>query len=65
MNRVDELIVLADSSKFEGPSGNVACSLTDIDIVVTDDAISEKSVRMLDGAGVKLILARGSTYRRR
>jgi len=58
IDRADEIVVLVDSSKFDGPSGHVVCRLDEIDVVVTDSGISENHRKMLDKAGVKLIIAR-------
>jgi DeoR family ulaG and ulaABCDEF operon transcriptional repressor len=58
INRAEEIVVLVDSSKFDGPSGHVVCPLEEIDVVVTDAGISPQHVKMLDKAGVKLIIAR-------
>jgi DeoR family ulaG and ulaABCDEF operon transcriptional repressor len=57
IDRADELIVLLDSSKFDGPSGHVVCRLEDIDIVVTDKGISSKQTAMLKEAGIKVVIA--------
>lgn len=57
MERADELIVLLDSSKFDGPSGHVMCQLDEIDIVVTDKGINSKHRSMLEEAGIKVIVA--------
>jgi DeoR family transcriptional regulator, ulaG and ulaABCDEF operon transcriptional repressor len=58
MERADEIILLVDSSKFDGPSGHVVCPLQDIDVVVTDSGISSEHAKMLEKAGVKLVVAR-------
>ncbi|HEV7691700.1 MAG TPA: DeoR/GlpR family DNA-binding transcription regulator [Hyphomonadaceae bacterium] len=57
MERADELILLADSSKFEAPTGHLLCPLGDIDTVVTDRRISSQTRRMFRDAGVKVIVA--------
>jgi DeoR family ulaG and ulaABCDEF operon transcriptional repressor len=57
IERADEIIVLADSSKFTGPSGHVVCALEEIDVVVTDSGVGEGERRMLEAAGVRLIVA--------
>lgn len=57
IDRATELIVLVDSSKFNGPSGHVVCGLDQIDVVVTDTEIDERSRAMLTEADVKLIIA--------
>jgi DeoR family ulaG and ulaABCDEF operon transcriptional repressor len=58
IDRADEIVVLVDSSKFNGPSGHVVCPLEEIDVVVTDGGISAEHTKMLEKAGVKLITAR-------
>jgi len=58
MDRADEIIVLVDSSKFDGPSGHVVCALEEIDAVVTDSGISAEHAKMLEKAGVRLVIAR-------
>jgi DeoR family ulaG and ulaABCDEF operon transcriptional repressor len=56
IERADQIIVLVDSSKFEGHSGHVVCPLADIDIIITDSAIASKHVKMLAKADVKTII---------
>ena len=58
IDRADEIVVLVDSSKFHGPSGHVVCPLHELDVVVTDSGISAESAKMLEKAGVQLIIAR-------
>jgi DeoR family transcriptional regulator, ulaG and ulaABCDEF operon transcriptional repressor len=55
IDRADEIIVLADASKFNTPSGNVVCGLDEIDVVVTDASMSEKSRMLLESAGIQII----------
>jgi DeoR family ulaG and ulaABCDEF operon transcriptional repressor len=57
IERADEIIVLIDSSKFEGPSGHVVCHLDEIDTVVTDNGISQQHTKMLQAAGVRVVIA--------
>ncbi|URF45610.1 DeoR/GlpR family DNA-binding transcription regulator [Dinoroseobacter shibae] len=57
IGQADELIVLADSSKFEQRSSLVLCPLNRITKVITDDRISDKAAAMLDAAEVTLIVA--------
>jgi DeoR family ulaG and ulaABCDEF operon transcriptional repressor len=57
MDRADEIIVLVDSSKFDGHSGHVVCQLDEIDILVTDSGISAEHAKMLEKAGVRLVVA--------
>jgi DeoR family ulaG and ulaABCDEF operon transcriptional repressor len=58
IDKADEIIVLVDSSKFTGPSGHVVCGLEEIDAVITDAGIADDQRRMLEQAGVKLIIAK-------
>jgi DeoR family ulaG and ulaABCDEF operon transcriptional repressor len=51
----DELIVLVDSSKFQGASGNVVCALDQITTLITDTGVKEKHVAFLEEASVKVI----------
>ncbi len=55
MKRADELVVLADSTKFEGRSSLVLCPLERIDTVITDDKIGDRNAAMIEAAGVQLI----------
>jgi DeoR family ulaG and ulaABCDEF operon transcriptional repressor len=56
IERAEELILLVDSSKFQG-SGNVVCDLKEVDVVVTDSGIAKRDVAMLKAAGIKVIVA--------
>jgi DeoR/GlpR family transcriptional regulator of sugar metabolism len=60
IDRAEQVVVLADSSKFDGSSGQVVCGLEEIDIVITDAGITPQSTQMLQQSGVKLIVARES-----
>lgn len=57
IERADEVIVLADASKFEASSGNVVCALDEIDVIITDGRIKPKTADMIAKAGVKLMVA--------
>ena len=56
--RADELILLVDSSKFEAPAGHVVCALQEVDTVITDAGIRQEHVALIEGCGVKLIVAK-------
>jgi DeoR family ulaG and ulaABCDEF operon transcriptional repressor len=45
IDRAEQLILLVDSSKFRGPSGNVVCGLEEIDVVVTRCGYRARSPR--------------------
>lgn len=55
--RATELVVLVDSSKFEGPAGHGVFELADIDIIVTDAGIKPAQRKMLKAAGIDLVIA--------
>ena len=57
IKQADELVILADSSKFTARSGLVLCALNRIDIVITDKAIPARAADMLENAGIRLIVA--------
>jgi DeoR family transcriptional regulator, ulaG and ulaABCDEF operon transcriptional repressor len=57
IERADEIVVLVDATKFDGPSGNVVCALDEIDVIITDDRITDAAAQMIDRAGVRLIVA--------
>jgi len=57
IDRADELVVLVDHTKFQGPSGNVVCGLDEVDIVVTDAGVADDDVAMLKAAGVRVVIA--------
>lgn len=57
IDRADELIVLVDSSKFAASSGTVVCGLEEVDTLITDAGLSEADARMIEAAGVRLIIA--------
>ena len=46
IERAEELILLVDSSKFQG-SGNVVCDLDELDVVITDKGIPKRDLAML------------------
>ena len=54
IGQADELVVLADSSKFAKRSSLVLCPLAQIHTVITDDGIPDKAASMLEAAGVSL-----------
>lgn len=57
IDQADELVVLIDSSKFRQRSSLILCGLSRIATVVTDAGIEDRDAKMLDEAGVKLIVA--------
>jgi DeoR family ulaG and ulaABCDEF operon transcriptional repressor len=57
IDQADELIVLIDSSKFRQRSSLILCGLSRISTVITDDGIEDHDVKMLETAGINLIVA--------
>lgn len=51
------LVVLADSSKFVESGSLVVCPLSGVDVLVTDEGISDKAHKMLVDAGVIVLVA--------
>ena len=58
IERADEIIILIDSSKFQGPSGHLVCDLSEVDIIVTDAGISDQDRKMVENAGIQVIIAK-------
>jgi DeoR family ulaG and ulaABCDEF operon transcriptional repressor len=56
IERAEELILLVDSSKFQG-SGNVVCNLDEIDLLITDKGVGRRDLAMLHAAAIKVIVA--------
>jgi DeoR family ulaG and ulaABCDEF operon transcriptional repressor len=57
ISQADELIVLADSSKFRARSSLILCPLERVHTVITDRGIREEDRHMLETAGVRVIVA--------
>jgi DeoR family ulaG and ulaABCDEF operon transcriptional repressor len=57
MHQADELIVMVDSSKFHRRSSLILCSLDRVSTIITDDGISQEAVRMIEDAGVSLVVS--------
>ena len=61
LGQADELVVLADSSKFENRSSLVLCPLSRITTVITDERVSDKTASMLEAVDVNLIVAQSGS----
>ncbi len=57
MRQADELVLLADSSKFHRPSSMIIAPLERADTLITDEGISDKDAAMVEAAGVRLLVA--------
>lgn len=58
IGQADKLVVLADSSKFNRRSSLLICSLERIDILITDDGIDARFVKMLEASEIEVIIAK-------
>lgn len=56
MQSAQKVIVLADSSKFDKKGFGKICGLTDVDQIITDKHISEKTAEKIRELGVKLTI---------
>ena len=56
IERAEQLIVLADSSKFMRTGGMILCSLDEIDVVITDASAPKVALEMLRKANVDVIV---------
>lgn len=65
IDQADELVVLADSSKFRERSSLLLCPLTRIHTVITDDGIDDRAARMLEAAEIRLIVVEAAADRRK
>jgi DeoR family transcriptional regulator of aga operon len=50
-----EVVVVADSSKVGMVSPAVICSLREVDLLITDDGITEEAVSAFEACGVKVM----------
>ena len=57
MNKADQLIVLADSSKFRTSATFLVCGLEEIDIVITDPGVRDSDIAVLKAHDIEVIVA--------
>ena len=57
MQAADEVIVVADSTKFGRTSLSLVCPLNEIDVLVVDDQLSPEWRKKINDAGVRLVVA--------
>jgi DeoR family transcriptional regulator, ulaG and ulaABCDEF operon transcriptional repressor len=55
ISQAEELIVLADSSKFAKKAGLILCGLNRVSTVITDTYASDAAVQLLEQSGVKVV----------
>lgn len=56
IGQAEEVIVLADSSKFARKAGLILCGLNRVACLITDTGVSDGAVQMLEHAGVKVVV---------
>ena len=55
INQAEELVILADSSKFARNAGLLLCGLDRVACVITDTDVADKAVQTLEHYGVKVV----------
>lgn len=60
MRQAEELIVMIDSSKFRKRSSLILCPLENVSTIITDEGVPDDAARMVEDAGIKLIVAGAS-----
>lgn len=60
MGQADELVLMVDSTKFTRRTSLILCPLERVSTLITDDGISDEARRMVEDAGIKLIIAQGA-----
>ncbi|WEX08372.1 DeoR/GlpR family DNA-binding transcription regulator [Chelativorans sp. AA-79] len=55
--RADEIVLLADSRKFSLRPRHAVLPLSRISTLVTDDGVSDKNAKMIEDAGIQLLIA--------
>jgi len=58
MERTNQVIVLADSSKFDAPASLSVCPLSQIDVVITDDKVSAEALQWLRAHDIEVRIVR-------
>lgn len=56
LGQAEQRILLIDSSKFTLSSSMITCSLDALDTVITDQSVSNKSIKMIEASGCRLII---------
>jgi len=57
MRQAEELVLLVDSTKFQNRSSLVICPLERATTIITDDGIADDARRMVEDAGIRLLIA--------
>lgn len=57
MRQADELVIVADASKFADRSSFIIAPLERADILITDERIDDRAASMVEAAGLRLVVA--------
>ncbi|MCB2074674.1 MAG: DeoR/GlpR transcriptional regulator [Novosphingobium sp.] len=57
IDRAEEVVLMVDSSKFSASSGAIVCGLDEIDVLITDNGITDEVREMAEAAGIQVIIA--------
>ena len=60
IRQCQQVVLLADSAKFGQQALAQLCPLSEIDIVVTDQGLSEEHRAQVKAAGCELVIAEGT-----
>ncbi|CAP55431.1 putative transcriptional regulator arsR [Gluconacetobacter diazotrophicus PA1 5] len=63
LERADDVIVLADSRKLSVRARFVSCPIDRVSTLITDDGVQEDDVRILEDAGVTVLVAPVAAWR--
>lgn len=55
IGQAEQLVVLADSSKFERKAGLIVCGLERVHTLITDTHVSDQTVQLLERSGVQVV----------
>jgi DeoR family ulaG and ulaABCDEF operon transcriptional repressor len=55
ISQAEELIVLADSSKFAKKAGLILCGLNRVSTVITDTHASDSAVQLMEQSGIRVV----------
>ena len=61
MRQADELVVMADASKFADRSSFIIAPLERAYNMITDERIDDRAAAMVEGAGLRLVVAKLET----
>lgn len=65
IGQADELVILADSSKFGKRSSLLLCPLARIHTLITDEGITDRDAAMIEAADIRLIVAQAGVSERK